>query len=146
MQTRAVFNHIIGREWFLDATYQFTQSELERELPSIPATASYVREATTRADLHEIRLGLAWRSASGFFARGELWWFVQDLDGSTPQPEGDEFPQLNLYVGYRFPNRRAELTVGVLNVTDEDYHLSPLNYYLELPRERLFYTRFRFNF
>src|SRR5205814_858735 len=107
---------------------------------------SFARTTSEQADLHEIRLAATWRHPSGPFARGEFWWFVQELSGSTPQPPGDSFPQVNLYAGYRFPNRRGELTVGVLNLTAEDYHLSPLNYYLELPRERAFYTRFRFNF
>lgn len=145
-QARAVLNQILGREWFFEAQYQFARSELERELPTIPASPNFVRSTTDRADLHEVRVALTWRSPSGPFARGELWWFWQNLDGSKPQPPGDEFPQLNLYAGYRLPNRRAELTLGVLNVTDEDYRLSPLNYYVELPRERLFYTRLRFNF
>ena len=145
-QARAVFSQILGREWFLEAQYQFTSSELERELPTIPASPTFVRSTTARADLHEARFAATWRSPSGFFARGELWWFAQDLSGDEPQPPGDSFPQLNLYAGYRFPNRRAEITVGGLNLTDEDYHLSPLTYYLELPRERLFYARFRFNF
>jgi hypothetical protein len=54
--------------------------------------------------------------------------------------------QANLYGGYRFPNRRCDLTVGVLNLGGGDYHLSPINYYLELPHQRLFYARMRFNF
>jgi hypothetical protein len=145
-QARAVFNQMLGRDWFLEVQYQFTRSELDRGLPTIPATPGYERNTTTEADLHEVRLAATWRHPSGFFARGEFWWFLQELDGSTPQPPGDDFPQVNLYAGYRFPKRSAELTVGGLNLTDEDYHLSPLNYYLELPRERVFYLRFRFNF
>lgn len=143
---RAVFNQIVGREWFFEAGYQFTHSELERNLPTIPATPGYQRTTTTRADLHEASLAATWRSASGLFSRGECKWYSQHLGGDGAQPPGDEFPQLNLYVGYRFPQRRAELTVGVLNVTGEDYRLSPLNYYLEMPREPVFYTRLRVNF
>jgi hypothetical protein len=33
-----------------------------------------------------------------------------------------------------------------MNVGGSDYNLSPINYYLELPHQRLFYTRLRFNF
>lgn len=143
---RAIFNQIWGKEWFLQAQYQWSRSELNRDLPSIAATPAYARRAMTQADFHEIQLAATWRSRAGFFAKGEFWWFLQELDGSTPQPPGDHFPQLNFYAGYRFPNRRGEVSVGVMNVTGEDYRLSPLNYYLELPRERLFYTRIRFNF
>ena len=146
LQLRAVFNQIVGRDWFLEAAYQVTRSELERELPTIPATAAFARTTTSRADLHEVRLATTWRHPSGFFARGEFWWLAQDLKGDQPQPPDDSFPQVNVLAGYRFAHRRAEVTLGVLNLTDEDYHLSPLNYYLELPRERLFYARLRFNF
>lgn len=145
-QARAVLNQIVGRDWFLEAQYQFTRSELERELPTIAATPGFDRTATSLADLHQGGLAVIWRPPKGFFARGEFWWFAQDLGGDGQPPPGDSFPQVNLYAGYRFPKRRAELTVGVLNLTDEDYHLSPLNYYLELPRERVLYVRFRFNF
>jgi hypothetical protein len=146
IRARAILDQIIGREWFLEAQYQFTHSELDRRLPTIPATPAFDRTASAKADLHEARLSAMWLGQSGFFSRGEFWWFAQNLGGSGPKPEGDSFPQLNFYAGYRFPNRRGELTFGVLNLTDENYHLSPLNYYLELPRERVFYTRFSFNF
>jgi hypothetical protein len=49
-------------------------------------------------------------------------------------------------VGYRFLRLRGEVTVGVLNLTDQDYRLNPLSTYLELPRERTFFTRLRVNF
>jgi hypothetical protein len=146
VQARAVLDQIIGREWFLEAQYQFTHSELDRRLPTIPATAAFDRGTSTDADLHEARLSATWLDPSGFFSRGEFWWFAQNLSGSGPQPPGDSFPQLNIYAGYRFPNRHGELTFGVLNLTDENYHLSPLNYYLELPRERVYYTKFSLNF
>jgi len=101
---------------------------------------------TSRADLQQGEFALTWRSPTGFFARGELWWYAQALAGDGPQPSGDSFPQLNVYAGYRFPKRRAELTVGGLNLTGGDYRLSPLNYYMEMPRERVFYLRLRLNF
>ncbi len=144
-QVRLIFNQILGRAWFLEAQYQFTRSELDRTLPTIPASPTFARSTTARADLHEGRLAATWRSPTGFFTRGEIRWFAQDLGGDGEQPPGDSFPQLNLYAGYLSSERRAELMLGVLNLTDEDYRLSPLNYYLEMPRERLFYLRFRFN-
>jgi len=143
---RVVLNQIVGREWFLQAQYQFTRSELESSLPTISATPGFDRTTTSSANLHQAGLAAMWRSPGGFFSRGEFWWFAQQLGGEGPQPSGDSFPQLNFYVGYRFPKRRAELTVGVLNLTDQDYRLSPLNYYLEMPRERVLYLRLQLNF
>jgi hypothetical protein len=140
------YNYIWHRDWFLQAQYQFSRSDLAVGMPNIPATPSFQRVITSQADLDEIRLAGMWQHPRGFFARTELWWFAQELGGSTTQPPGDSFPELNEYVGYRFPNRRVDLTVGLLNLTGGDYHLSPLNYYLDMPHERLFYARLRFNF
>ena len=63
--------------------------------------------------------------------------FFDAIVYSSDQP-GDSFVQLNLLLGYRFARRRAEVTFGIWNLTDSDYALSPLTYYSELPRERIF--------
>ena len=36
--------------------------------------------------------------------------------------------------------------LGILNLTDQDYHLNPLTVYAELPRERTFVARVNFQF
>jgi len=36
--------------------------------------------------------------------------------------------------------------VGVLNLTDQDYRLNPLNLYPDLPRSRTFAASLQFNF
>lgn len=33
-----------------------------------------------------------------------------------------------------------------MNLTGENYHLSPVNFYSEMPHERVFYGRLRFRF
>ena len=38
------------------------------------------------------------------------------------------------------------MQVGVLNFTDQNYQLNPLNLYTELPRQRTFAVNFQFNF
>jgi 5'-methylthioadenosine phosphorylase len=80
-----------------------------------------------------------------FSTRAESRWFIQHNLGDSSALAGDSFPQVNLYTGYLFPRRRGELTLGVLNLTGEDYRLNPLNPYSELPRERLFYLRLKVN-
>ena len=56
------------------------------------------------------------------------------------------FAQFNVFAGYRFPRRRAELTVGLLNIADQDYRLNPLNLHADLARERTLTVNFKFNF
>ena len=65
---------------------------------------------------------------------------------ALPLEPGDDFWQLNAFVGYRFPRRYAELSVGVLNLTDRDYRLNPLTLYAELPRERTAVVTLKINF
>jgi Tfp pilus assembly protein PilF len=139
-------NHIFDKQWFVQAQYQYSDSDLKTTYPNIPATASFSRASTLAGDLQQLSLSGTWQAPDGFFAEAEVLSFFQDLGGSESHPEGRSFAQGNLYGGYRFRNRRAELICGVLNLTGGDFHLSPINYYLDLPHERLFYSRFRFNF
>jgi len=54
--------------------------------------------------------------------------------------------QLNVYAGYRLRRNFGDITIGFLNLTDQDYKLNPLNYYNELPRNRTLLVRLRLNF
>jgi tetratricopeptide (TPR) repeat protein len=123
----AALNQLIGDEWALGARYRLSRAELESEFPALGTTND------ERDTLHQLNLFAIWQNAAGFFARGEGLWY-------------DDFWQFNLLTGYRFPKRRAEITVGVLNLTDQDYSLNPLNAIVELPHERTFVASFRFNF
>ena len=40
----------------------------------------------------------------------------------------------------------GDISVGLLNATDTDYKLNPLNPYVELPRERVVAARVRLRF
>ena len=73
-------------------------------------------------------------------------WFNQQNDGYTPSLAGDNFWQHNFFVGYRFPQRYVEVLAGVLNLTDTDYRLNPLNVHPALRRERTFVASLKFNF
>jgi len=61
-------------------------------------------------------------------------------------PPGDDFWQFNVLAGYRFYRNQCEISCGVLNLTDRDYRLNPVNPYEELPRERTFVVRCRIGF
>jgi len=54
--------------------------------------------------------------------------------------------QLNAWIGHRFFRNQCEITAGVLNLTDADYQLSPLNPYPEIVRERTFFLHCRLSF
>src|SRR6185369_482540 len=96
--------------------------------------------------LHNLDLFAIYNHPCGFFAEGEAVWYDQENKGYTPSLAGDDFWQFNVFAGYRFPRRKAELTLGLLNLTDQDYKLNPLNIYNDLPRERTLAVRLRLNF
>jgi hypothetical protein len=100
----------------------------------------------TEGILHQLDLTAIYNHPSGFFAEGEALWFAQSNDGYKPDESGDEFWQFNMFAGYRSPHRKAELSVGLLNIAGQDYNLNPLNIYNELPRTRTLAVRLQVNF
>jgi outer membrane receptor protein involved in Fe transport len=116
------------------------------------ASASYAA-----ALFHELNVGLLYNYSTdrmfgrslgvrhGFFSLFEVVWRSQQNYDYSPDLPGDNFWQFNLFTGYRFPRRAAELRVGVLNLTDQDYRLNPLNLHIDPPRERTFVISLRLN-
>ena len=118
--------------------------------------------------LHELSFLAIYNHPCGFFARGEANYcrqananYVNDATLSEPDADGkshaivttsntgaagDNFWQFNLLAGYRFSRNRCEVSCGVLNLANRDYHLSVVNPYEELPRERTFVVRCKLNF
>jgi tetratricopeptide (TPR) repeat protein len=142
----ATVNQLVGNEWSFGARYQFIHSRLRTIFNQVPTAvipgADHVEEAT----LHQAQLFALYNHPSGFFARAEAYWARQSNVGYAPDIPGDDVIQLNLYAGYRFRRNFGDITLGFLNINDQDYKLNPLNYYNELPRERTFVARVRFNF
>lgn len=143
----ATVNQLIAKEWSLGAQYRFAWAELEQAFPEMLQASN--PPVLMRGELHQLGGYLLFNHASGFFARADAQWYWQHNRGHDvrqgPMP-GDSFVHVNAFVGYRFPRLHGEISVGVLNITDEDYRLNPLNIYTELPRERVFAARLRLNF
>jgi Tfp pilus assembly protein PilF len=144
----ATFNQLVGRDWSLGLDYRFTDSRLRWQYPAIPTVFDSLPplNRTERGKLHQADAFLQFAHPSGFFGRAEAQGFLQYNSGYTPARPGKDFVQVNLLAGYRFWNRRAELTFGILNVGGDDYHLNPLNIYSELPHSRVFMGRVRLSF
>jgi len=144
----ASVNQLIAREWSVGAHYRYAWAELEQRFPEL-APSDSSRKIVQRGELHQLGGYLLFNHDSGFFARADTQWYWQYNRGQHlnqgPMP-GDSFVQVNCFIGYRLPRLRGEISVGVLNITDEDYRLNPLNVYAELPRERVFAARLRLNF
>ena len=146
-------NQLVGDEFALGAGYRMTRSDLRTTFPELLASGTPIADLTNGATLHEVSLNAHWNSPTGLFATVEANWYLQDLDddplgqapGAAPR-EGDEFWQFNALLGYRFNRNQSEVSVGVLNIADSDYRLSPLSPYGNIARERTAVIRCRFNF
>jgi outer membrane receptor for ferric coprogen and ferric-rhodotorulic acid len=96
--------------------------------------------------LQTVNLHANWNHPFGLFSRLEGNWYHQQNSGFSTAEPGDDFWQCNAFVGYRFWKRRAEFTVGLLNVFDQNYRLEPLNLYNEMARSRTFLARLKISF
>ena len=140
-------NQLVGNEWSFGARYQLTFSDLQTTFPEVPlAILPALAESRQKATLHQGQLFALYHHPCGFFARVDGTVYQQSNVGYTPDTPGDEFFQLNAYLGYRLRRNFGDVTLGFLNITDDDYKLNPLNYYNELPRERSLLVRVRLNF
>lgn len=117
------------------------------DIPPAAVTAGNLRtSAHLEAMLHQVNLFAIYNHPSGFFAQGNARWYAQSNRGDLSALAGDDFWQFDLFAGYRFARRRAEVRIGLLNLTDHDYRLNPLNLTTELPRRRTLSASLKFNF
>lgn len=141
-------NQLIGTQWAVGVRYRISRAEMNAEFPEIPVSAAGVDELNqdVRSLLQHVNLYLIWNHPSGWFCRWESHWYDQNNEGYNPERTVDSFWQQHFFAGYRFPRRRAEIQLGIMNITSQDYRLNPLNLYPSLPRERTFTARLKFNF
>ena len=96
--------------------------------------------------LQQVSLTANFHHACGAFASWESAWFSQSNSGYTPALADANFWQHNIFAGYRFPRRVAEIRLGLLNLFDTDYRLNPLNIHADLPRKRMLVATLRLDF
>jgi tetratricopeptide (TPR) repeat protein len=139
-------NQLIGNWWSVGAKYRLSEALLNTIYPDIPVAVSAAAQQHNEAVLQQLSLFALFNHSSGVFTRVEALWATQEnRDYPAPLP-GDDFWQFNLYAGYRFFHRQAQIQLGLLNIAGQDYQLNPLNLYAELPRGRLFTVNFQFSF
>jgi Tfp pilus assembly protein PilF len=145
-------DQLLGKQWSAGARYQITQSRLSNNFPAVPMNLGPTELNGINpwehfiSTLNQLNLHANWNHPSGLFASFEADWYDQSNSGFSPAEPGDDFWQLNVYAGYRFWQRRAEITVGILNLANSDYHLEPLTYYNEMAHERTLLVRLVINF
>ena len=140
-------NQLIGKNWSLGARYSLSDATFNYnfDLPNGIATNNFLVKQNMEAVLNQVDLLAIYNHPCGFYAQTDAHWYAQNNINDPGEP-GDNFWQLNAFVGYRFLHRKAELTLGLLNITGQDYKLNPLNLYNELPRSRTLALRMQINF
>jgi len=148
-------NQLLGRDWALGAQYRISHSKLTDNYPEVSQNWDHIFHSpdypfdpyqSLEATLNQVNLFAIYNLPCGFFAESDARWFGQNNSGYSPSMSGDSFWQFDAFVGYRFLQRRMQVSLGLLNLTDQDYQLNPLNAYSAMPRERTFVARFLFNF
>ncbi len=126
--------------WSLGVRYEYTRSDLDQIFDTIP-DANF----NFRSTLHQLNLFAIINHPSGWHAKAEGRWVNQDNRGFLPDFGDEDFFQIDAFLGYRAPGQQWQLTAGVVNLTDENYRLNPLNTFLEFPREVAFWLKFDLN-
>ena len=141
-------NQLIGQGWSLGATYRISRADLSDLYPQfqLPGPAGFRPRSFYESTLQQSTLYAIYNHPCGWFCNLQAIWNEQWNERGSSSEKNDRFWQLNAFTGYRFWRRHAEASVGVVNITDEDYRLDPLTLYTELPRERTFVARFNFKF
>lgn len=140
-------SQLVGKRWAFTARYQVSEAVLNENIVNdqnlIPRIPPHQR---LEGVLNQVDLIAVYNHPCGFFAQPEAHWYGQSNSGYSPSEPGDNFWQLNAFVGYRSPGRKAEVSLGLLNIADQNYNLNPLNLYNELPRSRTLAVSLRLNF
>jgi tetratricopeptide (TPR) repeat protein len=144
-------NQLLGRDWSLGARYRLSQAVLNDSFPNLPISSSSINNPIIPRQriegvLQQLSLSAIYNHPCGFFAKGEALWDSQFNEGYSPAEPGADFWQFNAFIGYRFPRRKAEIMLGLLNITGQNYNLNPLNLYNELPRSRTLVLSLQMNF
>jgi Tfp pilus assembly protein PilF len=146
-------DQLLGKQWAVGLRYRISQANLQSDYVNIPAKLPagaidppFRAHQNLKSTLDTLNLHANWNHPSGLFSILEANWYHQNNSGFSPVEPGDDFWQLNASAGCRFWHRRAELSVGILNITDQDYQLEPLNLYNEMARSRTYYVRVLISF
>jgi len=146
-------DQLVGKQWTVGADYKWTKSRLADVFPAALGDSGFPiilngfnPDQNLDSTLHNVNLHLNWNHPSGLFSSFEANWYRQSNSGFSVAEPGDDFWQFNIYAGYRFWHRRAELSAGILNLANQDYQLEPLNFYNEMARARTLMVRLVLNF
>jgi hypothetical protein len=143
-----MLHQLFGDAWAAGASYRLSDAELGNRFTGVPSglPGGFDPAGDVEATLHQWRMFALFNHPCGFFFQFDSVWSSQSNRGYGGTRPGDDFWQFNAWAGYRFYERRAELRLGLLNITDQDYRLNPLNLTPELQRERTLAVSLKLDF
>ncbi len=142
-------HQLLGKEWAVGATYRVSRANLKDNFTDVTdtiATAGFLPHTFVTSTLQSLDTHVIYQTADGLFARVNAALLHQRNEDYEPARSTEEFVHVDVMAGYRLFHRHAAITVGVLNLTDQDYQLSPLNLTFERYRSRTFFARFSIQF
>jgi hypothetical protein len=142
----ASLNQLLGDHWSVGVNYRLTDSQLDELYPANLVGIASSPQRSLSATLHQVSSFIRYNHEGGFFGELTGSWNRQTSQGSTPALADEDVCFFDVFVGYRFLQRRGEVRVGILNLGDQDYRLNPLNLHEEWFRERTLFSSLRLNF
>jgi outer membrane receptor protein involved in Fe transport len=142
---------LFGEHWSAGVDYHWSEAHRRFDHPAIPRdldlgdSAWSPRRRETSA-LNRLGFDTRFQHRCGFFAETRWEWWSQDNQRGLAGIADASFWRGDILVGWRFARRRAEATVGVLNVGDQFEPLAALSGVTGTIRERTFVARLRMAF
>jgi Tfp pilus assembly protein PilF len=135
-------NRLVGEEWSLGASWKFSQADVTVTKPDLAMTSALLA-VEDGGSLHTGSAYVLFNHRSGFFAQTDVIYHHQEVKSLANIDPSESALNWNSKAGWRFWSQRGEFVIGLLNMTDSDHRLHPLNVYTRLPRERTFYAKLR---
>ena len=142
----ASISQLICQDLSVGARYTLTAVDLTADFYSPGAGMTYPQHQNST--LNNLTFFGNFYTPCGFFSQIQYNWWSQDnnLNSLGAAEPDDQFWQLNLFGGYRFPRRHVEMAVGVLNLFNHNYNIDPVTYFLEQARNRTFVASLKLSF
>ncbi len=140
-------DHLLTSRTSVGVSFTWQYAHIDEQLDNdlgVSSTSPYLDD--TSATLYTGSVYARYQNTNGWFAGTDLSYWIQQSDSITPEIGDTNAPNLNLSIGYRLQKQRGEITFSILNLTDEEYELNPVNNYSEPPHERTFVIQTRFSF
>lgn len=147
MSFTARIDHLLTSRTSIGASFTWQHAQIDEQLKNdydVSNTSPYLDD--TSATLYTGSLYARYQHTNGWFAGTDLQYWIQQSHSISPEIADTYAPNLNLSFGYRLQQQRGEITFSILNLTDEEYELNPVNNYNQPPHERTFVIQTRFSF